>query len=470
MTALLALLLTALDEPRTPLDDFKAAVREAKSPDEKSRLLLAFGTSTSPDPAAVAEISRFLTPAPGDLRFVLPTTAAAVLGRLRGNKAASQALERALPAYQKVPCLQRQLIAALARVGHESALPALDAILRGSDLELALFTVGTLPDLPADLSLDAVFRTWDWMESRRPKVGEPVKNAFNRLDAEMLKRVQGMSGETYPSMTEMRRWWSKHAGIWKARARLRERERAPEELPQELPPALLLEFGFNERTGATTANTGVTSAWAPSGLLTRNRPAWSSDTPPSGGTGALDWGPEPGANAVDVGGVAEHLRNLPAFTVTGWINCRSAVEGKGGNRLVTWLDRDGVEIVLRADGSLQVGINQRAEESDVRTAPGLVKVIDKLFDGWHFFAVTFDGTEIRIYVGSRDRDAAPAASGESKHGKVGPRIAANLTIGHVPAPLRGALPGGGFRGLIDEIRIFGGALSPAALAKVQGRP
>ena len=466
---MLALLLLALlDEPRTPLDDFKAAVRDAKSREDKARLLLAFGASTSPDAAAVAELSRFLNPAPGDLRFVLPTTAAAVLARFRENKAAARALERALPLYVKVPRVQKKLIAALARVGHASSTPALDAILRGPDVDLALFTVATLPDLPADLSLDALFRAWEWMESRRPKVGDDVKNGFNRLEAEILKQVQGMSGEKYPTMTEMSLWWSKHSTTWKARARLRDREKPPESLPAEPPPELILEFTFNERAGTAAANTGVASAWIPSGALTKNRPAWSGDVPPSGGAGALDWGPEPGPSAVDVAGVAEHLRNLASFTVTGWINCRSAAEAAGGDRILSWLDRDGVEIVRRADGSLQVGINQKAEESDVRTPPGLVGVIDaphSLFDSWRFFAVTFDAKEVRIYVGARDRDAAPAVSREWTRGKVGGRVAASLSIGNTPAPQRAR----GFPGLIDELRVFEGAQPPTEVVRIQGR-
>ncbi|HEX7896131.1 MAG TPA: LamG-like jellyroll fold domain-containing protein [Planctomycetota bacterium] len=464
MPAVLLLLLAALDEPRTPLDAFKAAVREAKSAEDKARLLLAFGAAATPDAAAVAELSRFLNPAPGDLRFVLPTTSAAILGRLRGSKEASRALERALPVYAKVPCVQRKLVAALARVGHASSTAALDAILRGPDLDLALFTVATLPDLPADLSLDALIRAWEWMESRRPKVGDDVKNGFNRLEAEILKQVQGMSGEKYPTMTEMSRWWSKHATTWIARARLRDRDKSPDSLPAEPPPALILEFGFNERAGTTAANTGVASAWVPSGVLTRNRPAWSGDVPPSGGAGSLDWGQEPGA--VDVAGVAEHLRDLPAFSVTGWVCCRGAAEGA----ILSWLDRDGVEIVRRADGSLQAGINQRAEASDVRTPPGLVGAIDErvpnaVFDGWRFFALTSDAKEIRIYVGARDRDAAPVVIRESTRGKVGSRVAATLSIGNVPQ--RGA--GRGFRGLIDEVRIFAGALPPAEVVRIQGR-
>lgn len=468
---MLFLLLAVLDEPRTPLDDFKAAVREARSVDEKARLALAFGRSTTPDAAAVAELSRLLNPAPGDLRFALPTTSAAVLGRFRGSKEASRALERALPLYVKVPWVQRQLIAALVNVGSEAALPALDALTRGPDLELAVYTVGLLPKLPPDLSLDALLRTWEWIESRRPKASDDAKNGFNRLEAEILKRVQQLSGERYPTMTEMSRWWAKHATAWKARA---PRDTPPDALPAALPPPLVFELGFNERSGTAAANSGVASAWIPSAVLTKNRPAWSTDTPPSGGAGSLDWGREPGTGAVDVPGAAEQLRGLDAFSVTGWINVRDMAEGKGGNRVISWLDRDGVEIVQRADGSLQVGVDRRAEESWLRTPPGSLRAIDEavpnsIFDRWTFFAVVREDEEVRIYLGSRDRDAAPAASGTSKTGK-GTRVSSTLSVGNVPPHLRAAWPGRGFRGFIDEIRVFGGALSAADVVKVQGRP
>src|SRR5688572_12782509 len=103
------LLLLAPDDPAAPLDALKAALRDAKSSADKSRLLLAFGAAATPDAATIAELSRFLSPAPGDPRFSLPTASALVLGRFRGSKAASQALERALPRFEKVPRVQRTL-------------------------------------------------------------------------------------------------------------------------------------------------------------------------------------------------------------------------------------------------------------------------------------------------------------------------------------------------------------------------
>src|SRR5262249_7606939 len=159
-------------------------------------------------------------------------------------------------------------------------------------------------------------------------------------------------------------------------------------------------------------------------------------------------------------------------------------EGPGGNRILSWLDRDGVEIVLRFDGSLQVGINQKAELSDARTESSLFPLADdqvamSIHNGWRFFAVTYDATassgQLRIYVGTRDQDAALRISRDAKGPRVGAKVAPGLSVGHVPPALRAAQPACTFRGLIDEIRIYGStwdgsaALSPEAVVKLQNR-
>jgi hypothetical protein len=479
--------LRAGDEPATLAPEaFKLALKDAKSIEEKAALLHFVGVPTLSDPTVVAEVSRFLNAGAGDIRFLLPTASMTALGRLRGNRAAAQRLVQAIPAFKQVPCMQRKLIAAICQVGHVAALPALEEILRGSDESLALFTIGALRDFPSDVTLDVLIRSWEWMESRKPKVRDELKNAYGRLGGEMLKVVQQISGESYPSMTEMQKWWMKRGAEWKEKAAAQELERekkgpAPVAAP---PPALILEMLFNDRGASSTSNGGASSAWCPVGAFTRNKPAWSTEVPPSGGTSSLDWGKDPGPYAVDVAGMSEHLRNLKSFTVTGWLNCRSSTEGKGGNRILSWLDREGVEIVYRADGSLQVGVNQKAEESEARTPSGVIPVLDpanpsSLFDSWRFFAVTYDSTtltaEIKIYVGERGKDAALSVSRPGVGRKIAERLAPALTIGNVPSAMRTTHPQSMFRGLLDEIRIFGsswdgsGALPLEALIKLQNR-
>jgi len=297
-----------------------------------------------------------------------------------------------------------------------------------------------------------------------------------------------VSGEKYPSMTEMQLWWSRRASKWKDiagdREREREKSRGPAAPPQELPPVTLIELLFNELSGTSTANLGSSSGWTGPGALSKIRPLWSHEIPPPGNASSLDWGVEPGPYAVDLAGPLEHLKNLKSFTITGWINARSAVEAPGGNRLISWLERDGVEVVHRADGSLQVGVNQKAEASALRSPPqqipaGSPTVEGALLMNWRFFAVTYDSTaansHARIYVGTRDTDASLVTRLDYAMGSTGLRIAPGMSIGNVPAAQRMLSPKANFRGLIDEVRVFGstrdgsGALSGPAVVLVQAR-
>jgi hypothetical protein len=98
---------------------------------------------------------------------------------------------------------------------------------------------------------------------------------------------------------------------------------------------------------------------------------------------------------------------------------------------------------------------------------------------WRFFAVTYDSTaptsHAKIYVGTRDLDAALVVRQDYAMGSTGFRIAAALSIGNAPPAQRQLCPKASFRGLIDEVRIFGstrdgsGALSAPAIVLVQSR-
>jgi len=286
------------------------------------------------------------------------------------------------------------------------------------------------------------------MQKRRAKVGDDVKKTYDLVGGEILRQVLRISGEKYPTLTEMQIWWTRRAPKWKEIAAEREKSRAPAPVPQELPPILIFETLFNEVGGTTTVNLGSSSVLFPSATLSKNKPLWSHEIPPPGGNSSLDFGAEGGLFAVDVAGSIDQLRNLKSFTVTGWIDARtSPAEGPGGNRIVSWLDRDGVEIVHRADGSLQVGINQKAELSAARTAAQVVPAVPadpQLLMNWRYFAVTYDSTaasgQVKVYVGNRDQDAALVLQRESTAGAAGARIAAGLTIGHVPAAQRPLTP------------------------------
>ncbi|HLY74568.1 MAG TPA: hypothetical protein VKU80_10670, partial [Planctomycetota bacterium] len=319
------------DPPRTSLESFRAAMREARTIDDKAVQIQALGWADPGEPGIFSELSRFLVLNPADINHLLPLTAAAALGRMRGNRTAALTLVQVLPTFRKTPYLHRRVIAALGQAGHEAALPALQELLTGNELEPALAAAEAMADLPADLALDGLFRSWDAIQKRRAKVGDDVKKTYDKVGVEIFRLVLKLSGEKYPSMTEMQVWWSRHAAKWKDialdREREREKARSAVATPQELPPMTLVELLFNELGGTSTANLGSSSGWLGPAVLSKTRPLWSREVPPPGSASSLDWGSEPGPFAVDLAGPLEHLKNLKSFSITGWINARSSLEG-----------------------------------------------------------------------------------------------------------------------------------------------
>ena len=100
-------------------------------------------------------------------------------------------------------------------------------------------------------------------------------------------------------------------------------------------------------------------------------------------------------------------------------------------------------------------------------------------NAWRFFAVTYDAGlasgHAKYYAGGWQSDVKLVSAHDCNRGAGGPRIAPTLTIGNVPAILRPAAPDREFRGIIDEIRIFGsttdgtGALGLPDLIRIQNR-
>jgi len=265
-----------------------------------------------------------------------------------------------------------------------------------------------------------------------------------------------------------------------------------------IPPPLIIELLFKENAGDSTANSGTSCGVFATASVTKGKPGWTGTVPTNGGPSALDWGATPSTGAVDLGGGAgiEHLKNLRSFTITGWVNCKTDKETAGdklvpaGNRLLSWLNhgKDGVELIHRANGSLQLGINQWADASVATSDPGQVPIIeDKPKDAaaaergnWRFFAVTYDsGTNaghVKFYFGTLNADPKLNRAVDCDRGPVGPKGAPCLSIGNVATVSRPMAPDKhSFRGVLDEIRIFGstldgsGALDLPELIKVQNR-
>jgi hypothetical protein len=85
----------------------------------------------------------------------------------------------------------------------------------------------------------------------------------------------------------------------------------------------------------------------------------------------VDFGSAPANRAVELtGDVVSALKGLKSFTLSGWVNCRSAQVGSGGNRIVTAIHHggDGFDLVMLADGRLQLGVNEWPDGSPARSS------------------------------------------------------------------------------------------------------
>ena len=232
----------------------------------------------------------------------------------------------------------------------------------------------------------------------------------------------------------------------------------------------LLVLAFNEWQGQTTANTGTSTDSHPTKTLTPKRPQWSTNSPAKGDGESLDFGGEPGEHAVDLGNEApELLRGLKSFTISGWVNCRSLEVGPGGNRIVHMADtmgsRAGLDLVVEAKGELVLGINAYPDASPARSRPAAIPVDPKAGpENWRFFAVTYDATaptdHVQFYLGDARHPAESDRAVTYAQGELGPHTGP-LTVGAFNPTTRAGKGDRVFRGLIDDIRVFGSSANGA---------
>jgi len=230
----------------------------------------------------------------------------------------------------------------------------------------------------------------------------------------------------------------------------------------------IVELRFNEGPSRTTANTGTSAGAHAISRLTDDRLAWSASAP-SGGSGSLDFGVDHADRAVELdGGPVAALGGLRSFTLTGWVNCRSSRVGSGGNRIVTAINHggDGFDLVMLADGRLQLGVNQWPDGSPAKSSPGRIPAdAEAPAANWRFFAVTYDATqtpaEVRFYFGGPDQPATLDTTVGYDAGPVGEDLGP-LAVGHFNSRTRPGHTDRMFRGLIDEIRVFGSVTDASA--------
>jgi hypothetical protein len=240
-------------------------------------------------------------------------------------------------------------------------------------------------------------------------------------------------------------------------------------------PTPIINVGFNEGSGAVAANSGSAGGEL---TLTTPIPTWSSNVPVGvGGRSSVDFGTTYANYCVESPANYAQLTGLVKFTVAGWVNCRNSTEGSGGNRLVTWINHggEGVDVVYKSDGSVQVGIDQWPDGSPPRSTAGKIPTDPAAgVDNWRFFAVTYDSTlasgHVKFYFGSSAEIATFDVAKDYSRGPVGTSIS-RLCIGHFNVATRSTALDRMFRGLIDEVKVFGDALTLDQIQEIQrGNP
>ena len=486
------------------VEEFADKMKEAKSLSDKALLILNLGDFEPKDKCMVSALGKYLGAVGNDINALLVTSAADALGKFRGSPQAAAVLSGALAGYKKNPYVASRIAAAIGRVGHESSLPTFEEHFKGLDAELAVQAVWCIAEFPGPVAFDAFVRENDRIEKERKKqnLKDEYKKVYDRVQPELLKATKQISKQPWVKFDEFMIWYTKHHGKEKLVEMEKEKkDQAPAAAAARtaIPPVLLVELLFKENAGTAPSNSGSSGALYPSAVMTSVKPAWSNIVPPNGGASSLDFDKAGGAFAVDLGGGAgiENLKNLKSFTICGWAMSWGSMEGPsdkaagGGNRIVSWFNpmkvNEGVELVYRTDGSLQLGIGQWADASLARSKPEQIPVFDSKATNvyteyslkWRFFAVTYDQgvakDHAKFYFGTRNADVKLVNAVDYNRGPSGSKISPTLSIGNVTPQIRPMAPERSFRGVLDEIRIYGstldgsGALSAEELVKIQNR-
>ena len=259
---------------------------------------------------------------------------------------------------------------------------------------------------------------------------------------------------------------------------------ANQHLTIEEEPIPELALSFSEGGGTATLNVGRLAGTGEI-MAQEGFPAFSLHVPagpwaPPNNLAAIDFSEGSGGQGRPAIGLRESFAALDAFTLCGWLNARDLNAGPGGNRVLAALVSSGgpgVELVQRSDGALQLGINQSAESSPLRSSGGRVTEDPEAAPvNWVFFAVTYDGTDpsgnAQFFFGTAEKAAQPDVS-PMDYDRGAVREFSSITVGNVSSGVAASNPSGegvNLRGLIDEIELYGRVLSLEEIQEVQKAP
>ena len=191
-----------------------------------------------------------------------------------------------------------------------------------------------------------------------------------------------------------------------------------------------------------------------------------------GGLYSADYGTSPGGAFIESDEPINELKNLSAFTLTGWVNNASNVTGSGGNRIISWINNGGagVDLVYQNNGSLRLGVDAWPDNSPAFSSANKVTTdATRPASNWVFFAVTYQSNgQVQFYFGNNTTDATlDVTRTYSAPGVTGSTIG-KLAIGAFnDATRHPSTYDRMFRGLIDNIQIYNFVLTAQQIATIQ---
>ena len=239
---------------------------------------------------------------------------------------------------------------------------------------------------------------------------------------------------------------------------------------------------FSEGSGITTANGGNLEGKG-TFAMANGYPQFSKNVPtgsftPPGNVGSVDFGTvgdDQGGRAVDfTNPFGGSIGSYNAITICGWLNSRDLRAGPGGNRIAfaaPGIGGAGFDLIHTPEGTLKLGVNQ-APDSAPESSPVLTEDPNAGSQNWIFFAVTYDsasGGNVAFYFGRGDAAAALDVTSEYAAGTIartGELTLGNLASVDLNRNVQGPDQSRIFRGLMDEVRVFGSALT---LAEIQNQ-
>jgi hypothetical protein len=163
---------------------------------------------------------------------------------------------------------------------------------------------------------------------------------------------------------------------------------------------------------------------------------------------------------------------MSEFTLTGWVNSKSNVAGSGGNRIISWINNggDGVDLVYNSNGSLQLGIDQWPDGSPAISSANKVTTDAAASSGnWVFFAATYKSTgQVQFYFGTNTTEAALDVTRTYPGRGLTGSNTGKFAVGAFNDATRNVRTYDRmFKGLIDNIQVFGKALTESEIRIAQ---